>query len=102
MRVAVLTTSYPRFPGDAAGRFVEEAVERLRGRGVDVEVVAPSGFRHFGIAYGAGIVGNLRRRPLRAALVPALLAAFARAARRAAADADATHPGDYWSARWRT
>ena len=91
MRVAVLTTSYPRFPGDAAGRFVEEAVERLRGRGVDVEVVAPSGFRHFGIAYGAGIVGNLRRRPARALLLPLMLANFVRAARRVARDSDLVH-----------
>jgi hypothetical protein len=32
MRVAVLTTSYPRFPADAAGAFVAEAV---RARGVE-------------------------------------------------------------------
>ena len=49
------------------------------------------GFRHFGIAYGAGMIGNLRRKPWRWALVPAFLAAFARAARRAASDADLVH-----------
>jgi glycosyltransferase involved in cell wall biosynthesis len=91
VKVVVLTTSYPRFEGDAAGTFVADAVERLRERGVEVEVVSPASFRHFGIAYGAGVVGNLRRQPWRAALVPAMLASFARAARRAARDADLVH-----------
>jgi len=89
VKVAVLTTSYPRFPGDAAGRFVADAVERVRGRGVEVEVVGPEQFRHFGIAYGHGVVGNLRQRPWLALLIPALLASFVRAARRA--DADLLH-----------
>jgi glycosyltransferase involved in cell wall biosynthesis len=89
MRVGVLTTSYPRFPGDAAGRFVADAVEHVRARGVDVEVVGPEQFRHFGIAYGHGVVGNLRQRPWLAPLVPGLLASFVRAARRI--DADLVH-----------
>jgi glycosyltransferase involved in cell wall biosynthesis len=91
VRVVVLTTSYPRYEGDAAGTFVADAVERLRERGIEVEVVSPASFRHFGIAYGSGVVGNLRRRPWRAALVPAMLASFARAARKAARDADLVH-----------
>jgi glycosyltransferase involved in cell wall biosynthesis len=91
VRVVVLTTSYPRYEGDAAGTFVADAVERLRERGVEVEVVSPASFRHFGIAYGSGVMGNLRREPWRAALVPAMLASFARAARRAARDADLVH-----------
>ena len=89
MKVAVLTTSYPRYPGDAAGRFVADAVEHVRRRGVDVEVVGPEQFRHFGIAYGDGVVGNLRRRPWLAFFAPALLTSFVRAARRA--DADLLH-----------
>ena len=86
MRIAVLTTSYPRFPGDAAGRFVADAVEHVRAGGVDVEVIGPEQFKHYGIAYGHGIVGNLRQRPWLAFLVPALLASFVRAARRVEAD----------------
>jgi hypothetical protein len=43
LKVAVLTTSYPRRPGDAAGSFVADAVERVRGCGVEVEVVSPAG-----------------------------------------------------------
>ena len=54
MKVVVLTTSYPREPGDPAGNFVADAVERVRERGVEVDVVSPASFRHFGIAYGAG------------------------------------------------
>ena len=77
MKVAVLTTSYPREPGDPAGNFVADAVEWVRGRGVEVEVVSPASFRHFGIAYGAGVVGNLRRQPWRAAFVPPMLGSFA-------------------------
>jgi glycosyltransferase involved in cell wall biosynthesis len=91
MKVAVLTTSYPRYEGDAAGTFVAGGVQALRERGVEVEVVSPASFRHFGIAYGHGVVGNLRRDPWRGLLLPAMLASFARAARRAARDADLVH-----------
>jgi glycosyltransferase involved in cell wall biosynthesis len=91
MKVVVLTTSYPRGPEDVAGRFVADAVEHVRRRGVAVEVVSPLEFRHYGIAYGAGVVGNLRRRPARAALLPLMLRHLRRAAARAARDADLIH-----------
>jgi glycosyltransferase involved in cell wall biosynthesis len=91
VKVAVLTTSYPRGVDDVAGRFVADAVEHVRMRGVAVEVVSPASFRHFGIAYGHGIVGNLRAQPGRIALLPAFLAAFRRAAAGAARDADLVH-----------
>ncbi len=91
MKIVVLTTSYPRHAADTAGAFVRDAVEHLRTHGVDVEVVSPASFRHFGIAYGDGIVGNLRRAPWKVALLPAFLIAFSRAARRAARSADLVH-----------
>jgi len=91
VKVVVLATSYPRSETDTAGRFVADAVGHLREAGVDVEVVSPASFPHFGIAYGSGIAGNIRRRPWRAALVPPFMAAYARAARRAAKDADLVH-----------
>jgi glycosyltransferase involved in cell wall biosynthesis len=91
VKVVVLTTSYPRHERDVAGLFVRDAVEAVRGEGVEVEVVSPASFRHFGIAYGYGIAGNLRRRPWLALLLPAFLASFALAARRAARDADLVH-----------
>ena len=87
----MLTTSYPRSREDAAGRFVADAVEHLRAEGVKVEVVSPLSFRHFGIAYGHGVVGNLRRRPWLSLFVPAMLVSFARAARRATREADVVH-----------
>jgi glycosyltransferase involved in cell wall biosynthesis len=89
MKIAVLTTSYPRSAGDSAGRFVADAVEHVRARGVDVEVVGPQQYRHYGVAYGHGMLGNLRRRPWLVLLLPALLAGFVRAARRV--DADLVH-----------
>ena len=91
MRVAVLTTSYPRHEGDVAGGVVRDAVEHLRASGVEVAVVSPATFRDYGIAYGDGIVGNLRRQPARAALLPAFLGSYAHAARRAARGADLVH-----------
>ena len=91
MKVAVLTTSYPRGPGDVAGLFVADQVDHLRGRGLEVEVVSPASFRHYGIAYGSGVAGNLRRRPYLALALPLMLGGFARAARRASAGADLVH-----------
>lgn len=40
-RIAVITTSYPRHSGDAAGHFVESEVTRLLRRGHEVHVFAP-------------------------------------------------------------
>jgi len=89
MRVGVLTTSYPRSPQDTAGRFVADAVDHLRRGGVHVDVVGPQQFQGYGLTYGHGVLGNLRRRPWLALFVPALLASFVRAARRV--DADLLH-----------
>lgn len=91
MNVLVLTTSYPRHHADVAGLFVRDAVEAVRRDGVRVEVVSPASFRHFGIAFGHGIAGNLRRRPWLALALPLFLANYALAARRAARDVDLVH-----------
>jgi L-malate glycosyltransferase len=91
MKVTVLTTSYPRDESDVAGRFVAEAVEGVSALGVDVRVVSPASFAHFGIAYGGGIAQNLRAAPWKVGLVPAFLAAYARAARAESRDADLVH-----------
>jgi glycosyltransferase involved in cell wall biosynthesis len=88
VKVLVLTTSYPRDGDDVAGRFVADAVDAARERGIDVEVVSPSSFRDFGIAFGHGIVGNLRARPWLVLLLPAFLWNFRGAARR---DCDLVH-----------
>lgn len=91
MKVVVLTTSYPSDAHPVAGTFVAAAVEGARAAGVEVAVVSPDSFSDFGIAYGGGIAQNLRAAPWKLALVPVFMAAFARAARRAARDADLVH-----------
>jgi glycosyltransferase involved in cell wall biosynthesis len=89
VRVVVLTTSWPRTESEFAGRFIADAVERLRERGVEVEVLAPgSGYRDYGLAYGGGMAANLRRRPWPA---PLMFLSMLRAARRAARGADLVH-----------
>jgi glycosyltransferase involved in cell wall biosynthesis len=91
VRICVVTTSYPRLPGDAAGTFVAAQVDALRAAGVEVTVVSPATVRHYGIAYGDGILQNLRRRPWLAVAAPMFLVSLAAAARKAARDADAVH-----------
>ena len=91
MKVLVLTSSYPREQDEVAGAFVRDAVEHLRDAGVEVSVVSPASFRHFGIAYGDGIVANLRRKPWLVLLLPLFLVSFARAARHAARGVDIVH-----------
>jgi glycosyltransferase involved in cell wall biosynthesis len=89
VRVVVLTTSWPRTEREFAGRFVADAVERLRERGVEVEVLAPGdGYRDYGLAYGGGMAANLRRRPW---VAPLMLLSMWRALRRAARGADLVH-----------
>jgi glycosyltransferase involved in cell wall biosynthesis len=86
-RVVHLTTSYPRHEGDFAGRFVADLVRGLAGH-VDVSVLAPGDYRDFGLAYGRGLVGNLRRRPW---LAPLLVVSMVLAVRRAARRRDLVH-----------
>ena len=89
MRVVVLTTSWPRTEREFAGRFVADAVERLRERGVEVEVLAPgSGYRDYGLAYGGGMAANLRRRPW---MAPLMFLSMLQAVLRAARGADLVH-----------
>jgi len=88
LKVVVLTTSYPRHDDDPSGRFVADAVERLRERGLAIDVVSPAIFGSFGLAEAGGIANNLRRRPWAA---PLLVAAMTRAVRRAARDAELVH-----------
>src|ERR671926_435246 len=87
LRVVHLTTSYPRHEGDFAGRFVADLVRGLAGH-VDVSVLAPGGYRDFGLAYGRGLVGNLRRRPW---LAPLLAVSMILAVRRAVGRRDLVH-----------
>jgi glycogen synthase len=91
VRVCVVTTSYPRSPGDVAGVFVAQQVEALRAAGVEATVVSPADVRHFGIAYGDGILQNLRAKPWLVLALPLFLVNLARAARREGRTADVVH-----------
>jgi glycosyltransferase involved in cell wall biosynthesis len=91
VRVVVLTSSYPRDPDDVAGAFVRDAVDAARGQGIEIVVVSPASFRHFGLAFGDGVLGNLRRRPWLAFALPFFLGSFVWAARCASRDADLVH-----------
>ena len=73
------------------GSFVADAVEACGRPASRCDVVSPATSAISAIAYGGGIVQNLRARPWLVAAVPLFLAAFARAARRAARDADVVH-----------
>jgi glycosyltransferase involved in cell wall biosynthesis len=78
-RIAVLTTSYPSQPGDAAGHFVQSEVKRLLKAGHEVHVFAPGSparsrmkeraTLHWladGGAFGwPGALARLKERPLR-------------------------------------
>jgi glycosyltransferase involved in cell wall biosynthesis len=88
VHIAVLTTSYPRSDDDFAGRFIADAVARLRERGVEIDVGCPGTFRDFGLAHGDGVLANARRRPW---AVPGLLSSMVVFARRAGARADLIH-----------
>src|SRR2546421_10872528 len=87
LRVVHLTTSYPRHEGDFAGRFVADLVRGLSGH-VDVSVLAPGGYRDFGLGNGGGLVRNVRRRPW---LAPLLVVSMIRAVRRTATRSDLVH-----------
>lgn len=93
MRVLQLTSSYPRFEGDASGVFIGDLVDALVGAGVDVHVVAPDDplavpdervrwFRYgpVPLAHRGGLLQTARG--WRLVLVPGFLVSFWWAARQ--------------------
>ncbi len=97
MEIVFLCTSFPRYEGDGASVFLLNLVKALVHKGHRIHVIAPydsrvdSDWKPKGIvfhrfrysignvrlAYGAGIVPNLRKNPLLWLLVPSLLLAMA-------------------------
>ncbi|MBI2358795.1 MAG: glycosyltransferase family 4 protein [Deltaproteobacteria bacterium] len=83
LKILFLTSSYPRTPDDTAGIFLRHLAEHLAKRGLNIHVLAPSDgasktstaggitvhrFRYFlkraqRLAYGSGILHNLRQNP---------------------------------------
>lgn len=55
MKVLFIVTAYPRWPGDVITPWLVETIERLRGRGVEVEVLAPS-YRGLGSGVRDGVM----------------------------------------------
>lgn len=74
MRIGVVTTSYPRTPGEAAGSFVAAHVAALRGLGHDVDVVGAHTIDS-PLFYGAGAPEELERNGLRTYLAAARFSA---------------------------
>jgi len=83
LKVLFLTSSYPRGHDDSASVFLRYLAEELAGRGYDVHILAPADgdgetaiegkvtvhrFKYFpsrlqALAYGSGVMPNLRRSP---------------------------------------
>jgi glycosyltransferase involved in cell wall biosynthesis len=84
VRIGVVTTSYPRFEGDAAGSFVGAHVAWLRARGDDVDVVgADHGVDGRGLFYGGGAPDAIEAGASKVALARFSLALGAEVRRRA-------------------
>jgi glycosyltransferase involved in cell wall biosynthesis len=90
LRVACFTTSYPNEEGDWAGNFVAALNGELERLDVELVIVGPEQYRHFGLCTrtGAGFVGNFKRRPW---LGPLALVSMALALRRAARGVQLVH-----------
>lgn len=97
LKITMLVSSYPRCSDDSASIFLRNLAESLRDRGLRVHVLAPADgkagttsengvivqrFRYFPgpwqkLAYGSGILPNLRRNPLLWLQVPFFVACMA-------------------------
>ncbi len=113
MRIAVLTTSFPRWPGDLFGTFVLGLCRALARASHDLVVVCPQDarpirdaaleglpVRRFNyilpprwqtLCYGAGIPANIRQRPASIVEMPFLVAGFVRAAAPIVESCDLVH-----------
>ena len=116
MRIAVPTTSYPRFDGDVAGGFVRSLCRALVARGHSCVVLVPASaeIRALGDAgveivqvphapnrtmspfYGSGVIDNLARSPL--GLLGAL--AFPASLKHVMAGAHRASPFDAVLSQW--
>lgn len=96
MRISIITSSYPRFPGDGTAPFIKSIAEHLVAQGNDVEVVAPYDpevkpiethgvnvhrFRYTWpdrfhiVGHARSLIADVRLRPLVIFLLPFFLAA---------------------------
>jgi glycosyltransferase involved in cell wall biosynthesis len=116
--VVMVATSYPRFPGDNVGSFMEPIAHGVAARGHQVHLVAPwhpavarperEGDVHFHFfryapaealsvfGYAGALRADVSLRPAAYAVAPLALLAGARMARRVARQADATVVHGHW------
>jgi len=115
--VVMLTTSYPRFPGDGVATFMEPIARGVAARGHEVHVVAPwhpqirrpdEGAVHFHFyryapiralnvfGYAAALTADVALRPAAYLVAPLALAAGWRAVRRVARETGATVLHAHW------
>ena len=116
--VVMVTTSYPRFPGDGVGSFIEPIAKGVAARGHEVHLVAPwhpsitrqpvedgvhfhffryaptAGLNVFG--YATGLHADTALRPAAWAIAPVATIAGCAAARRVAAARRATVMHGHW------
>ena len=117
-RVVMVATSYPRFPGDTVGTFMEPIAHGLAARGHEVHMVLPwhprwsrgerEGGVHFHLfryaphaalnifGYARALDADVRLRLRAVAASPLALLAGWRAARRVARDVQATIVHGHW------
>ncbi|MZH04593.1 MAG: glycosyltransferase family 4 protein [Nitrospinae bacterium] len=115
LKVTVLTTSFPRFKGDNAGRFVCKFANELSLLGVIIKVIAPHDskvvpahypfivkhFRYFfpesmqSLVYGAGIASRIKNNIFRIFQFPFLMFSFFLAARKNSGETHIFH--SYWT-----
>ena len=116
--VVMVTSSYPRFPGDTVGTFMEPIARGVAARGHAVHVVAPwhpsidrpaqdagvhfhfyryapGGFPH-AFGYAGALKADVRLRASAVAVAPMAVAAGIRAARHVARSANATIMHGHW------
>ena len=116
--VVMITTSYPRFPGDGVGSFIEPIAKGIAARGHDVHLVAPwhpaitrqpvedgVHFNFFKYAptaslsvfgYATGLRADTALKPAAWAVAPIAVLAGWRMARRVAAEIHATVIHAHW------
>ncbi len=97
LRILVVTSSFPRFPGDSSGVFILSLCKELLKLGIDIEVLAPhddgckrhenwggiqvSRFPYFyplrfqRLCYGAGILKNMKESPMALMQLPSFVLA---------------------------
>ena len=117
-RIVMVATSYPRFPGDAVGTFMEPIAQGVASRGHDVHLVAPwhpritrrpqeggVTFHYFRYApleslnvfgYAASLRADVEVRWAAYAMAPAAICAGWLATRRVARRIDATLVHGHW------